>query len=98
MKERDVPLGAIYATLDIWEGVLLLKKKEVYGGSAVYKKVIPIKKGQLLLFRGDLVHAGSAYSSSNFRLHFYLDNPLCDRSENSTQYVQADGVLALIKI
>jgi ectoine hydroxylase-related dioxygenase (phytanoyl-CoA dioxygenase family) len=42
-----------------------------------YKKInmikVEMKKGDLLLFRGDLVHSGSNYSESNIRLHCFMD-------------------------
>lgn len=39
-------------------------------------KMIKIKmnKGDLLLFRGDLVHSGSGYSETNYRLHCFMDH------------------------
>lgn len=87
MSEKNCPLGAMFGfqdfTLDIWPEALLLKKSD----KVFLRKVVPIKEGQLLLFRGDLVHAGSHYASLNHRLHFYLDSPLCSRASNSTQYI-----------
>jgi hypothetical protein len=34
---------------------------------------VVLHKGDALLFRGDLTHAGSAYDLSNTRVHVYLD-------------------------
>jgi hypothetical protein len=65
-------------------GAMLLKKKK---NVTFRKQVVSIKEGQLLLFRGDLVHAGSQYSSLNHRLHFYLDSSLCDRASDGTQHI-----------
>ena len=97
MTQNQVPLSALFAledcTLQVWPGALLLKKQK---GHWIDRKQISLKQGQLIVFRGDLVHAGSAYSSLNLRLHFYLDHPKVDRSGNSTQPVGYDGHLANI--
>jgi ectoine hydroxylase-related dioxygenase (phytanoyl-CoA dioxygenase family) len=37
------------------------------------EKQISFNKGDLLLFRGDFIHAGSSYINSNVRLHFYIE-------------------------
>lgn len=37
-------------------------------------QTLELSKGDLLLFRGDLVHAGASYETSNHRLHCYLDS------------------------
>lgn len=36
-------------------------------------QTLSLNKGDLLLFRGDLVHAGASYEKANCRLHCYLD-------------------------
>jgi len=45
-------------------------------------------KGDILLFRQDLCHAGTESDSSNIRLHAYFDHPACKRDEDSTEYVR----------
>ena len=60
-------------------------------------QVLQLKAGRLLLFRGDMVHAGGAYNDLNFRLHFYLDHIHCDRALNATQYIEDDDKLVKIK-
>jgi hypothetical protein len=37
-------------------------------------KVKMIDRGDVLIGRGDLVHAGNSYGKDNFRLHYYFDN------------------------
>lgn len=37
-------------------------------------QTLELSKGDLLFFRGDLVHAGASYETSNHRLHCYLDS------------------------
>lgn len=96
MKQDEVPLAALFAleacSLQVWPGALLLKKMT----KSIDRQVIELKPGQMLVFRGDFVHAGSPYASLNLRLHFYLDNKLIDRSQNATQPIAYDGTLAKI--
>ena len=40
--------------------------------------------GDAVLFRGDLVHAGSAYEERNLRIHAYFDHPAVPREPNRT--------------
>ena len=44
-----------------------------------------------LVFRQDLVHAGSSYSKTNVRLHFFMDliDPRCRQLDNATSLVDA---------
>ena len=46
--------------------------------------------GDILVFDGDCVHAGAAYSAPNTRVHIYLDSPGVHRPHNETYLVQAD--------
>jgi hypothetical protein len=39
------------------------------------RKSLTLNKGDVVMFRSDLVHAGAAYNSNNTRLHCYLDAP-----------------------
>lgn len=43
-----------------------------------------LEPGDVLVFRGDVVHAGAAYDSDNVRLHAYLDSNMVERRGNST--------------
>jgi len=38
--------------------------------------------GDILIFRADTVHAGSAYQRENMRIHVYLDSPAIQRIHN----------------
>lgn len=49
---------------------------------------IVLKKGQVLIFDGDMVHAGSAYEKENTRMHLYLDSDEVPRLRNKTYLVQ----------
>lgn len=47
-------------------------------------KEINLLPGDILVFRGDLVHAGAAYEKDNMRVHIYGDSPNVKRDPNST--------------
>lgn len=48
------------------------------------KKYIHFDKGDVIIFRGDTVHAGSEYYTENIRLHAYIDVPTHERIKNET--------------
>jgi hypothetical protein len=46
---------------------------------------IVLQRGDMIVFDGDLVHAGSAYiTKDNTRIHMYLDSVDVERVENTT--------------
>ena len=102
MKEKECPLSAVYAlqecSLNIWPEALVLKSYDKRDAQVAERLVLSLQPGQLLLFRGDLVHGGSSYESLNHRLHFFLDSKFLPRGANSTQQVKGDGKLWKIKI
>jgi hypothetical protein len=51
------------------------------------EKILKLDVGDALIFRGDLIHAGGAYSSDNIRLHAYLDVPTLKRPHNDTSLI-----------
>jgi|LakMenEpi03Aug12_release.lakeMendotaPanAssembly.Ray.scaffolds.fasta_scaffold5816299_1 hypothetical protein len=62
----------------------------------IKKEIKKLNKGDIFIFRGDLVHAGSSYKKSNIRLHCFLDSSLVHRDSNRTWKVKQDPVLAKI--
>jgi hypothetical protein len=50
----------------------------------VSQTTVRLNAGDAVLFRGDLVHAGSAYEKHNLRIHAYLDHPAVPRDPNRT--------------
>ena len=48
------------------------------------EKVLEFSRGDLVVFRGDLVHCGSGYEKDNYRLHCYLDSPKVPREVGMT--------------
>lgn len=49
-----------------------------------------LNRGDLLVFRGDLVHAGAAFGQRNVRIHAYLDVPGVDREKDVTCYMDGE--------
>ena len=98
-----VPLGVICAIepgtmLVAYPGSHLSGQQSVSQGLGL-PQIVHFEAGDLVLFRGDFVHAGAAYSSygpGNVRLHAYLDvfspgsaEPLLERQENTTYPTEA---------
>tara|TARA_B110000008_G_scaffold279437_1_gene326487 strand:- start:34 stop:582 length:549 start_codon:yes stop_codon:yes gene_type:complete len=50
-------------------------------------KVYYLKKGDVLIFEGDIVHCGASYTKPNTRIHIYLDVIDVKREENKTWLV-----------
>lgn len=51
---------------------------------AVQRKTLQLAAGDAVVFRADLIHAGSAYDKNNIRIHAYLDHPSVKRDPNRT--------------
>ena len=47
-----------------------------------------LQRGDVLMFEGDVVHAGSAYASDNVRIHAYLDSDEVRRERNRTYLLE----------
>jgi ectoine hydroxylase-related dioxygenase (phytanoyl-CoA dioxygenase family) len=47
-------------------------------------KTIELERGDLLVFRSDLVHAGSSYDRENLRIFLFCDLPTVKRRRNAT--------------
>lgn len=64
----------------------------------VFQTTVRLNAGDAVLFRGDLVHAGSAYDKQNLRIHAYLDHPAVPRDPNRTWiiYKHADADMRAI--
>jgi hypothetical protein len=93
LKTRDesVPLLAILALephtyLDVWPS-----SHRIIRGSPIFRKTLTLEPGDIVIFRADLIHAGSAYSRRNIRLHAYLDHEAVPRVPNRTWVVHQHG-------
>ncbi len=59
---------------------------------------VELDRGDILVFRGDFVHAGSGYKADNYRIHYYLDSPDVSRANNRTWLIHKHGDEALRRI
>jgi hypothetical protein len=89
--DETVPLLAVVALqggtfLDVWPGShwLIRRERLTRHTPRVYRETVELDAGDVIVFRGDLIHAGSAYSSHNLRLHAYIDHPSVPRPPNKT--------------
>ena len=101
-NDDRMPLACIIAlqdgtTIDVWPGsIRWAEKKETENDSSTFNKsLVPLKvtlnRGDVLFFRGDLVHAGAASTLFNIRLHIYLDVDGVSGSANYTFYMHEDA-------
>lgn len=74
-KLKHKPMGVIIALED---GAKFVTPSKLY----------KLCKGDMLLFDGDVVHAGGGYNSPNTRLHLYLDVHDAHRSRNKTWIIK----------
>lgn len=85
-KTKTQPLLFILALendtyLDVWAGSHLRKSAR---SNPILPTRLTLNTGDAIIFRPDLVHAGSAYEKSNIRVHFYIDHPSVPRDPNRT--------------
>lgn len=74
-KLRKKPLGVLLALTD---NTLFDTPEKQY----------TMKCGDMLIFDGDEVHAGSSYENENTRFHMYVDTPTHTRIENKTYFAK----------
>jgi hypothetical protein len=72
-------------TLDVWPGALTTEPGR--WPASIPRCQVRLQAGDVLLFRGDLVHAGSAYNAANVRLHCYLDAADVSRPPDMTWFI-----------
>jgi ectoine hydroxylase-related dioxygenase (phytanoyl-CoA dioxygenase family) len=87
----SMPLLCLISTMpntyfDVWSGSINLIQRldEDYSRAPITRRRIELDEGDILIFRPDLIHAGSAYSVENIRLHAYMDSPFLNRVRNRT--------------
>ena len=74
-------------TLDVWpQSHLILRstERQKTENQTAHRTTLQLDAGDAILFRADLVHAGSAYTEANRRVHVYLDNLEHHRDPNRT--------------
>jgi hypothetical protein len=77
---KDIPLLVLVSImpntyLDVWDA------------NGNHERV-SMDAGDILIFRADTVHAGSAYQCENIRIHVYLDSPLIQRIPNRVWFAK----------
>ena len=100
-NQSKIPLLCLVALepntyLDIWENSiqLITQSEEILKdilNPGIERVRITLQPGDILLFRPDLVHAGSAYENENVRLHVYLDSAEIPRTPNRTFIIHKHG-------
>ena len=88
-RDDCMPLGCVIATMPntpfiVWEGAIRCFDPPA-DERLFYPKVLLLQPGDMLIFRGDLVHAGAAFDKFNVRIHAYLDVKGVVRNANDTQ-------------
>ena len=80
----DVPLAVLYA-------IEPNTKLKVWRFDQISTLII-LQPGDLVIFRGDLAHAGCQYNMDNIRLHAYIDStaPGCKREKGKTYILSND--------
>ena len=79
-NDDDMPLSCIVVCMDntylnVWPGAIKCFNSNNDGNNKQFECVrLNLNAGDVLIFRGDLVHAGSAYDEKNVRIHVYLDS------------------------
>lgn len=75
-------------SLIVWPG----SHKVIQGRGRTISTIAPQKlnlsAGDAVLFRPDLVHAGSEYTTENIRIHCYIDSARVPRNPNRTWIIQ----------
>jgi len=77
LDDKDYPFGMLI-------GVQNNSRFIVYNELIQKKQTIHFNKGDIVMFRGDIRHAGAEYYSNNTRLHAYVDSMEYKREKNQT--------------
>jgi ectoine hydroxylase-related dioxygenase (phytanoyl-CoA dioxygenase family) len=106
VSDKQMPLAALICLmpktrLKVWPNSSRLATSD----PALLSKVqsiscqeVELNPGDMIIFRGDFVHAGSGYETDNYRIHYYLDSPLVPRVTNRTWLINKSGSEELRRI
>lgn len=96
--DDTVPLLAVIAlqpatTLEVWPAShrLVRRTRLTRVTPKIARRTVTLDAGDVIVFRGDLVHAGSPYTARNIRLHAYIDHPTVPRPPNRTWTIQREA-------
>ena len=95
-KQLDLlPLFAIVAlmpetSLTIWPFSIgfFLPTHCFARNQAIAPYTVHLREGEILVWRGDLIHAGSKYHKPNTRMHVFLDSPKLARDPSRTWLIR----------
>jgi len=84
--QQDMPLGVLIALEDHTKLMVKGLARPTAAGSLSRRPgyAVNLDQGDVLIFRGDLIHAGSAYAHRNIRLHTFIDSDQVQRQPNAT--------------
>ena len=90
IEKKMIPLSVMMtyrepAVLNVWRGSheVVWRLDTSNSNKKWYGERLTIPPYSVLVFRQDLVHAGTAYNSQNLRLHFFMDLNVDDYSDDS---------------
>ena len=103
--DSHFPLGALVAVMPetrihVWPGshrLAYLSTNVLSELPPITRETVSLDPGDILVFRGDLIHAGANYSEENSRVHCFLDSPQVPRTANRTWLIYQDGTDELRK-
>ena len=91
VTDDTMPLLAVIAlqpatTLEVWPASHRLARRTrlTRVTPKIARHTVTLDAGDVIIFRGDLVHAGSPYAARNIRIHAYIDHPTVPRPPNRT--------------
>jgi hypothetical protein len=89
IDDSYIPLGVVVAIepgtkLHVWPNSIRHPSRDTTPSQPIRRETIDIDVGDILIFRGDLTHAGASYGSTNHRVHIYVDSPMVKRTRNRT--------------
>lgn len=98
-SDEQMPLAVLVAMmpgtkLNAWPGstnLVTMSESELKRIKPIQCKEETLNPGDILVFRGDFVHAGSGYDEDNYRLHAFLDSEFVPREPNRTWLIHSHG-------
>ena len=106
VDDKAMPLAVLIALmpntrLTVWPDSCRLATKDTEQLASVepiHSQELELNAGDMVIFRGDFIHAGSSYAEDNFRIHYFLDSPFVPRTNNRTWLIEQHGCDELQRI
>jgi hypothetical protein len=106
VSDEQMPLALVVSLmqgtkLKIWPNssrLVALTPEQLKKVDPIHCQELQLSPGDIIVFRGDFVHAGSDYAQSNTRIHYYLDSEMVPRLQNRTWLISKHGSEALRSI